>query len=87
MFHRLEYIYYIYNIVYNTFEHPVLLFGHSLLSKEFYKVVVVLFAVWAVTALVLLEVPNLCFRSFLSRRTCTAAFCGATHLDMKPWPA
>lgn len=43
MFHRLEYIYYIYNIVYNTFEHPVLLFGHSLLSKEFCKVVVVLF--------------------------------------------
>ena len=46
--------------------------------------------VWAVfTALVLLEVlPNLCLRSFLSRRTCTAAaFCGTTHLDMKPWPA
>ena len=32
------------NIVYSsTFEHPVLLFGHSLLSKEFCKVVVVLF--------------------------------------------
>ena len=31
--------------MYNTFEHPVLLFGHtgSLLSKEFCKVVVVLF--------------------------------------------
>ena len=45
------------------------------------------FTVWAVTALVLLEVPNLCLRSLLSRRTCTAsAFCGATHLDMKRWP-
>ena len=66
----------------------MLLFGHSLLSKEFCKVVVVLFTVWAVTALVLLEVPNLCLRSFLSRRTCTAAaFCGATYLDMKPWAA
>ena len=46
MFHRLAYIYtdiYNNNIVYNTFEHPVLLFGHSLLSKEFCKVVVVLF--------------------------------------------
>ena len=46
MFHRLAYIYtdiYNNNIAYNTFEHPVLLFGHSLLSKEFCKVVVVLF--------------------------------------------
>ena len=52
--------------------------------------VVVLFLDWAVfTALVLLEVlPNLCLRSFLSRRTCTAAaFCGTTYLDMKPCAA
>ena len=31
------------NIAYSTFEHPVLLFGHSLVSKEFCKVVVFLF--------------------------------------------
>jgi hypothetical protein len=32
--------------------------------------------------------PILCLGGFLSRRTCAAsAFCGATHLDMKPWVA